>query len=223
MLKTDGLYRLVFCTEGSISEVKLATALKSIQFIGRSVECLNEDNTLSNESNGSDILTSNEYCVGDAFLSSITFMGCSPYIEFEPPENLQANDTASFCFVRNSVINGSPIAYHSGELENLKTTPRCVHCRKLISNWKVAVEKCSNQASSFNINCPSCETLLSINDLDWRKASGVGNVFIEVLNVYLQEGVPTDSFLQQLETITSSQWQYFYTDSNLKTKLLDRI
>lgn len=208
MLKTDGQYRLVFCTNADIHFQALLKGLSEIAFIGK---------TIFEETH------EHEYCVGEAFLSSITFMGCSPYIEFEPPEQLQPMDAANFCFVRICTTTQDNISFHEEQFELLKTVPRCRHCRKLIADWPLKAQSLNERLNKVPLICPSCETELFLDDFDWRKASGVGNVFIEVLNVYLQEAVPTDSFIQQLEDITSSKWQYFYTDSNIKTKLLDSV
>ena len=212
MLKTDGQNRLVFCTNSTIELAELVKGLSEIKFSGRSVFAA-ESEYIQNPL---------EFCVGDAFLSSVTFMGCSPYIELEPPKTLKPNEKADFCFIRVSKSKNENIIYHAEQLSELNTVPRCNQCRKVISNWN---EQIQNIESSNNaqLTCSNCDAVLRLRELDWRKASGVGNIFVEVLNVYLQEGVPTDPFLQQLKEISSSEWQYFYTSSNIKTKLLDRI
>lgn len=203
MLDTDGQYRLVFNTQTDTDLATLIKELAVLNFIGAAIFKKND---------------ANEYCVGDAFLSDITFMGCSPYIEFEPPQTLGMNDVANFCFIRLSSTRQPDVCYHQFQLTDLKTVPRCKQCRKVITDW---IHQATNLENDGQVRCVSCNKLLNKADLDWRKASGTGNIFIEVLNVYLQEAVPTDAFMQQLEQLTSSSWQYFYTDSNIKTKLLD--
>lgn len=226
MLKTDGQYRLVFCTHTGIRFADLVEGLHDIAFIGKPVFASTIDKQTEN---AADTLVASgagnalEYCVGESFLSSVTFMGCSPFIEFEPPEQLQPQDAANFCFIRVGTTGRANIAYHEQQFELLKSVPRCRHCRKIIPDWPSKVAGLNESSSNELLSCPNCDAVLTRTDLDWRKASGVGNVFVEILNVYLQEAVPTDSFLQQLETITSSTWQYFYTDSNIKTMLLDSI
>ncbi|MBN4080253.1 hypothetical protein JYT31_01175 [Beggiatoa alba] len=211
MLNTGSRYRLVFCTDTTISLSTLVKGLNDIAFIGNAI--LNADAT-----QGSYV---REYCVGDAFLHSITFMGCSPAIEFEPPTAIKHEDPVDFCFIRILATLQSKVLYHTGQLETLKAMPRCKKCRKVIQDWNLKTQSL-NVTDNWQITCPSCATSLSKNDLDWRKASGTGNLFIEVLNVYLQEALPTDVFLQQLESVSASKWQYFYTDTDIKTKLLDR-
>lgn len=210
LLKTDSLSRLVFCTNTDIHFDTLVKGLNEIAFIGKPIFDRAPDNAT-------------EYCVGESFLSSITFMGCSPYIELEPPKQLKPDDEAHFCFIRLSKTLQPNISYHAEQLDCLKTAPRCTKCRKVIQDWPLKAQSLNTAGNKWQLSCRNCEVYLTQNDLDWRKASGVGNVFLEILNVYLQEAVPTDSFLQQLEAITSSKWQYFYTDSNIKTKLLDRV
>lgn len=218
MLKTEGQYRLVFCTSTDIHFESLVRGLNEMNFLGKPIF----DSTTNSATN---IAACNapEYCVGESFLSSITFMGCSPYIELEPPEQLKPCDVANFCFIRISTTTQANVSYHEEQFEILKTVPRCVHCRKIIPDWPVTASNLNEVPNNEPLTCSNCDAVLTRDDLDWRKASGVGNVFIEILNVYLQEAVPTDSFLQQLESISSSKWQYFYTDSNIKTKLLDSV
>lgn len=195
-MNTQSQHRLVFCTNSDIQLTHLLNSLNNLGFIGCAV---------------TDSNAGLEYCVGDTFLQLITFMGCSPYIEFEPPLDLKPDDVPGFCFVRISAATEKNTLYHAGELNKLKTVPRCQHCRKVIGNWAENVADLDG-TTPWQLTCPSCETQLTQDELDWRKASGSGNIFIEVLNVYLQEAVPTDAFLQQLETVSSSPWQYFYTD-----------
>ena len=213
MLKTDGQNRLVFCTNSTIELAELVKGLNEIKFIGKPVFAADSE----------DSQNPYEFCVGEAFLSSVTFMGCSPYIELEPPKTLKPNEKANFCFIRLSKSKNENIIYHSEQLTELNTVPRCNQCRKVVSNWSEQVQSIDSSSNNVQLTCSNCDVVLTLSDLDWRKASGVGNIFVEVLNVYLQEGVPTDPFLHQLKEISSSDWQYFYTSSNIKTKLLDRI
>lgn len=209
MLNTKGLYRLVFSTTADVSLDLIQQSLEKIGFASQAI--------FSNTGDKADF--DREFCVGTEFLSSLTFMGCSPYIEFEPPADLQYNDVADFCFIRLSSNQQADVAYHAGQFEILKTAPRCKLCRKVISNWGDKAEALNH---TWKLNCPHCETELLPATLDWRKASGSGSIFIEVMNIYLQEAVPTDGFMQQLESITASKWTYFYTDANIKANALDR-
>ena len=207
MLNTQNQYRLVFCTDTTVPGSRIIQALNDNQFIGNSV--------FSQASGNS----SEEFFVGNSFLSAITFMGCSPYIEFEAPSGLEPNDKAEFCFVRFSSSRYKSAMYHAGQFDELKTVPRCQHCRKIISDWSSQAEELNTR---WQLSCSYCCKDLTPSELDWRKASGLGNFFIEVLNVYLQEGVPTEAFLNQLEESSESKWNYFYTNTNLKTMSLDR-
>jgi len=208
LLNTDGQYRLVFCSNTDIQLDLFSRALAKDGFIGEAIFDSATDSVAT------------EYCVGDTFLSSITFMGCSPYIEFEPPVTLQESDSADFCFIRISKTKQRNVMYHAEQLESLKTVPRCKQCRKVISNWQEQAERLNK---NWQLHCPQCDSDINPDELDWRKASGLGNVFMEVMNVYLQEAIPTEAFMKQLEAVTSTKWSYFYTDKNIKTKFLDSV
>ena len=222
MLNTENQFRLVFCTESTVPLAKIVQALQEMAFIGAALfpAELNRKYDREKLADSTDSHQSNdEYFAGDQFLSAVTFMGCSPYIEFEAPKDLQANSKADFCFVRFSKSKDVSVLYHAEQFEQLNTVPRCLSCRKIIQDWSTKVDELNSQ---WQLSCSHCEKDLRPSELDWRKASGQGNIFIEVMNVYLQEGIPTDAFMQQLAKCSQSTWQYFYTNANIKTKLLDR-
>ncbi|NNF96521.1 MAG: hypothetical protein HKM94_06315, partial [Halobacteria archaeon] len=72
--------------------------------------------------------TQQRYLIGERFLQLVTFLGCAPAIELEPP----TNGNTEFCHVGISGIYSDPrfMADTQGVL------PRCPHCRKRYEDWQ---------------------------------------------------------------------------------------
>ena len=144
------------------------------------------------------------FLTGDRFVDFVTFMGCSPYIVFEPPQDGSLN----FCHVQFSVIHPqSRFRSASGNV-----FARCPHCGKRLGQWEAAIKEWEANSAANMIRCDKCHADSPLYQLGWRHTAGFGRVFIDIFNIYPQEGVPTDSLLGLLHAITGVHWQYFYTD-----------
>jgi len=142
------------------------------------------------------------YLIGERFLQLVTFLGCAPAIELEPP----ANGHTGFCHVGISNIYPVPrfIADTQGVL------PRCPHCRKRYADWQFATRSWHTNPA-YQIECPACQTNLSPMELDWCQAAGFGHVFISIYNIHPREAIPTEALLLALSKTTNQTWDYFYT------------
>ena len=144
------------------------------------------------------------FFAGNGFVDCITFMGCSPYIIFEPPEN----GSLDFCHVKFSEIHAD-IRFRSA---SRNVFARCPRCSKRIHEWEAPIAKWREDSSATVIQCDKCNTDVSLYDLGWRHTAGFARVFIDIYSIYPQEGVPTDAFLELLRTTCDTQWHYFYSD-----------
>lgn len=205
ILNTQSLPRLVLYTSvdtGGNPELKiLQSALQNMGFMG---EALWQQPLAG-------------FTVGDKFLSQLMFMGCSPFIELEPARVLSGDEQPKFCFIRILPVKDKPRLFHAGVLNDDVLMPRCPGCRKVIRHISQSLSRQYPEV----LACPHCQTSSHFQQLDWRGQSGVGSHFIEVINVYPQEAIPTDGFLNALAGISQTGWQYFYTDQDYSTNLLD--
>lgn len=144
------------------------------------------------------------FLTGERFVDFITFMGCSPYIVFEPPQDGSLN----FCHIQFSAIHlQSQFRSASGNV-----FARCPLCGKRLEQWKVALDAWQENPAANIIRCDKCHSEASLYKLGWRHTAGFGRLFIDVFSIYPQEGVPTDSLLGLLHASTGVHWQYFYSD-----------
>ena len=135
------------------------------------------------------------FLIGSDFLQLVTFMGCSPYIEFAPP----SNGGADYCHVQ----------IHAWESPRLllganTRPPRCPACRKPIDAAPAAL------ADRTTGTCPHCGKASAIKDLQWRRDAGFSDFFIEIHSVFPGEAVPTEGLLRRLESLGGNGWKYFY-------------
>jgi len=172
----------------------------------------------------------NSYSLGDNFMQHVIFLGCSPAIELEVPDLIEGaiadatvdaseQDKLSFTFIRLRSHTGfsaaAVVPYYGERIELIQKIPRCHACRRQI---KAGIEQlyAALRANPQRIQCHACQHTGETSELDWRKQTGWGNLFIEILNVYPSEAVPTDGLLQTLAEVTKSNWKFFYTQHDFQ-------
>ena len=141
------------------------------------------------------------YLIGERFLQLVTFLGCAPAIELEPPTN---GDT-EFCHLGISQFYSSArfMADSQGVL------PRCPHCRKRIADWQSIIRYWQDNAA-YQTQCPACHRDMAPSEIDWRQSAGFGRFFISIFNIYPREAIPTEALLNTLKKFTNQSWDYFY-------------
>jgi len=135
-----------------------------------------------------DLMGSDQYAVGNNFLSHFTFMGCSPDIELEPQTD------KPFCYVGLESYTQS--RFVSGS--NLKKS-RCSYCKNELI--KVVPE---------SFCCSHCEKPLQLEKINWRKTAFVAKTWITIGNIYELEAIPNDELLDILQRETGVQWKPAY-------------
>ena len=142
-----------------------------------------------------------DWLAGDNFLKLITFMGCSPYIEFEPPESGEEN----FCFVR---LLG-PYDKRQFIFGKNVRPPQCSHCfGKTDKAANLPIQTKSNPEDNWT--CPSCNKSSHLADLNWRKQAGAASLFIVINSIFPSEAIPGNELLNALKASTNCDWKYFY-------------
>ncbi len=133
---------------------------------------------------------------GEQFPHLITFMGCSPFLQFEPP----ADGSQNFCHVE--IHHFTDIRVFTG---SQTAPPRCPHCRHRFADWKASLP-----VAGVAFDCPKCEHSLSQESLDWRQSGGAGCFFIEIHHIFPGEAVPADKLMHELQKLSGESWKYFY-------------
>lgn len=141
------------------------------------------------------------FLVGDGFLRLITFMGCSPNIELEPPMG-----GGSYCHVRLEGPWPKPRLLRGRNTQ----PPRCMHCRGRLSDWEQELDGWCEEPTRTNVLCVRCGRRQRPVDLLWRQNAGFGRLFVTVEDVFPGEAVPVPGLMQGLGQTTGSVWQYFY-------------
>lgn len=141
------------------------------------------------------------FLVGDGFLRLITFMGCSPSIELEPPA-----DGSSYCHVRLEGPWSKPRLLRGQNTQ----PPRCMQCRNRFSEWEQDLGGWCEDPTGADILCVRCGWRQRPVDLLWRQNAGFGRLFVTVEDVFPGEAVPVPSLMQGLRRTSGSVWQYFY-------------
>jgi DNA-directed RNA polymerase subunit RPC12/RpoP len=141
------------------------------------------------------------FLVGEHFLRLVTFMGCSPYLQLEPP----VDGSDRFCHIR---LLG-PYPYPRLLRGSNTRPPRCPGCRKRIEGWQEKVTLLEANAGGSTIECPHCSRHSTPLELEWQRNAGVSRFFIQITEVFPGEAVPVPALLEQLKG-DGGEWDYFY-------------
>jgi len=143
----------------------------------------------------------NAWLAGEQFLQSVTFMGCSPFIELEPA----GDDGEDFCFIRLHIFQTPQLIFG-----RLTRPPKCPHCKKPLLHQPGDIARMLKAGETADLECARCKKPSSARDVLWRRDAGVGRVFVEITSIFPGEAVPVGGFMQQFEQLTGSPWKYFY-------------
>ena len=137
----------------------------------------------------------NSFYVGKKYLEYITYMGCSPAIQFEEDEN-----STKFCHIRIYQYDSTKLIINQTQ----KRAPHCPGCHQAVTSWQ-------HSKTDTTIRCDHCDTTSSIEDFDWRKMAGTARLFIEVTDIFPKEAIPQPALLEKLADLTDTKWTYFYS------------
>ncbi len=140
------------------------------------------------------------YRVGDGFLRHVTFLGCSPHLVLDPPED--GGDGFS-----HVAVLGPYDSPHLIVGDNT-VAPRCRNCRAPFPDWRADALAWMSHPASPIATCPACEARQAPAALDWRETAAAGRVFVDVRNVFPGEGVPGDALLAGLAALSGGAWRY---------------
>lgn len=140
------------------------------------------------------------FLIGEAFLQQITFMGCSPHIELEPPA-----DGSAFCHIGIIGPHATP-QFMQG---NNTQPPRCSGCRTRLDDWRDRTAEWSRAPLAADFTCPKCGIRQRPVDLQWRQNAAFGRLFIAVEDVFPGEAVPVPTLLKKLAGL-GGDWHYCY-------------
>jgi hypothetical protein len=149
------------------------------------------------------------YPAGEQFLQLVTFLGCSPAIELEPPGNLQELQKAStegrFCHV--FIESGEQLRFR---YDSQTRTPRCPQCRNPVPDWALRLQAWQDGKQGLDWSCQSCGFSGHLTDLVFRKTAGFGRTFLEIRGIYPSEAVPGPALLNTLAALTGEPWTTIY-------------
>lgn len=165
-------------------------------------ECLREFGLLGNP-----VTTDapNRFLIGKLFLQHVSFMGCSPAVEFEPDHNDETQwDSFTFVYVPES--RAKPLWVADPQMAR----PACPHCQKRNADW---VKPCRPDENM--LGCVHCKQSAPLCNWKWFDGGGCARQFICIVNVFPREAIPSDHLLQQLANATGVGWHYFFLNAPL--------
>ena len=150
------------------------------------------------------------YRAGEQFLQLVTFLGCSPAIELEPPldpdECARACANGSLCHIRLSPAQDR-IRFRA---DSRLPAPRCPQCRKAENRWAELIERWHADSRLNQWECPECGYQGRLFDLNFRHRGAFGRSFIDIWGIHPAEAVPGETLLTTLGELSGGDWKYMY-------------
>jgi hypothetical protein len=149
------------------------------------------------------------YPAGEHFLQLITFLGCSPAIELEPPGDPEqlagASASGTFCHVFLE-CGTQPRFRHDPR----SAPPRCPGCREPFPNWSELCASARNDPVHSMWTCPACRQSGEFSRLPFRKNAAIASCWLEIRGIYPSEAIAGAALLQSLHTLGGGNWQTVY-------------
>jgi len=149
------------------------------------------------------------YQTGEKFLQLITFLGCSPNIQLEPPVNMNeltnVCQNGKLCHVR-LMCNNKDLRYRC----NTGAIPRCPHCKAIDNRWHDYLDTWSSNPEMIEWQCAECMGKSTIYALNFRKQAAFIRDCIEIRGIHPSEAIPGEILMDTLRNMTDCSWQVFY-------------
>jgi len=137
---------------------------------------------------------------GDRLPRLLTFAGCSPHLELEPPPD----GSGDFCHVR---LHG-PLPLPRLVTGPATGAPRCPGCRSRLGDWRPLVAGFNAGGRPAPWHCPECHGVYPLTALRWRHYAAWGRLLVEVHQVFAGEALPGAPMMRALEEGTGVTWSY---------------
>jgi hypothetical protein len=149
------------------------------------------------------------YPAGEHFLQLVTFLGCSPAIELDPPGDPQELERASaagrFCHI--FIDSGERLRFRG---DSQTRAPACPGCRNPEPDWRAMLQAWQAAEHGPEWTCRACGFSGHLSNLVFRKTAGFSRTFLEIRGIYPAEAVPGPALLDTLAALTGKPWTSIY-------------
>lgn len=146
---------------------------------------------------------------GTRFLQRVTFLGCAPNIQLDPPADINeladVCHSGKLCHIR-LVCNHKSLRYRC----NTGAVPRCPTCRTIDTQWDNYLENWSSYPEMTIWQCGECQTTSTIHALHFRKQAVFTQDCVEIWGIYPSEAIPGEKLMESLRGLTDCNWHTFY-------------
>ena len=149
------------------------------------------------------------YPTGERFLQLVTFLGCSPMIELDPPADHATLEEASaegrFChvFLRET----EALEFRA---DGQTRTAHCPECRKPVPGWQSLIRDWQRDPAHARWQCTSCGHTGQPPELRFRKTAGFGKTWVELRGIHPAEAIPAEGLLAALRGLSGCDWKALY-------------
>ena len=149
------------------------------------------------------------YSTGPAFLQLVTFLGCSPAIELDPPQDparvSEASASGTFCHVFVD-SHDQPRFRHDPHTP----APACPSCHRPLAGWPGLCAQARDNPLTTVWTCTACGRQGEFAALRLRRSAAIARCWVEIRGVHPAEAVPSAQFLQTLHELGGGPWHAIY-------------
>lgn len=149
-------------------------------------------------------LAENRFLAGEEFFRFITFAGCSPYLQLEPPPG----GGLDFCHLSLHQDEYPPVL----RIAPQRSRPRCPACRQAVAGWTGLLDAWQHDPL-VDWHCDHCGNSVPVAELDWRRYGLAARQRVEIHQVHAGEALPGDNLLALLSEETDRSWDYAWAAS----------
>jgi hypothetical protein len=115
-------------------------------------------------------------------------------------------DSREVCHLHLSDVSQEP------EFRGVANTlpPLCPSCHYEPEEPFEIVGKWYENKASFLWVCPNCTASSALNKMNWRRSAGIARYTLDIWEVWQGEATPSEALLHHLNSITGTEWTYFY-------------
>ncbi len=137
---------------------------------------------------------------GPALLEEVTFLGCSPHIELDPPAGESPASAAlagRFCHWRLTPLYPEPRLRLDPQ-----ASPRCPACGTSLPSPTLD--------GAGRLRCPVCGHDSPPEAWRWKQRGACARFFLELVGVHAGEAVPGEALLAGLAELTGGRWDFAF-------------
>jgi hypothetical protein len=142
------------------------------------------------------------FLAGERFLQLVSFLGCSPHIELEPP----TTGSDDFCYLEVLGPWAPPRLLRGRNTR----PPGCPSCGRRKNGLPAQLRPWAELPEALRWKCGHCGAEHHPAQWNWRQQGGAARIALSINGIFPSEALPSDALLGTLKALNGEPWGYCY-------------